>query len=315
LENWDNRLDAWYRPLGAAGMARMWRARWSTHPHSQLAVLEESGTRVGHVATAVFAPETPGGSRTALMLDLVVEPAHRRRGHGRSLLEHARAWARPYADMFGAAVWSTDPAVTALMADLTLRSQRRILPLGDPASETVSLGPAGVDRDGIALAARELTAAEFDSWRARELRGYVADIVNSGSLAPAEAMARGESQMAELLPQGLDTPGQIFRVLVAGSTPVADLWLTDRLSPGVSFVYSVATFEKFRGRGYGRAIMKVAAACARVAGSEYLGLNVFGHNDVAIRLYESLGYRVVEESRYDDFERWYPRAGTCDEDP
>jgi ribosomal protein S18 acetylase RimI-like enzyme len=315
FEDWGARLDAWYRPLGAAGMARLRHSRWSTQPLTQLAVLEESGARVGHVATAVLAPETSGGSRAALVLDLVVELAHRRQGHGQSLLEHARVWARAHADTFGAAVWSTDPGVTALMAGLTLRSQRRYLPLVDPASMSVSLGPVGIDRDGTPLVARELTPAEFDGWRAREMAGYVADIVNSGSLTEAEALARGESQIAELLPRGLDTPGHVFRVLVAGSTPVADVWLTDSFAPSVSFVYSVATSEKFRGRGYGRAIMKVAAACAQVAGSEYLGLNVFGHNDVAIRLYESLGYQLVEESRYDDFERWYPPAATGAEDP
>ena len=33
------------------------------------------------------------------------------------------------------------------------------------------------------------------------------------------------------------------------------------------------------------------------AGHSYLGLNVFGHNTVAIRLYESLGYVRLDQSR------------------
>jgi ribosomal protein S18 acetylase RimI-like enzyme len=33
------------------------------------------------------------------------------------------------------------------------------------------------------------------------------------------------------------------------------------------------------------------------AGDTYLGLNVFGHNDVAIGLYESMGYRAYDHGR------------------
>jgi ribosomal protein S18 acetylase RimI-like enzyme len=33
------------------------------------------------------------------------------------------------------------------------------------------------------------------------------------------------------------------------------------------------------------------------AGDTYLGLNVFGHNTAAIRLYDSMGYVTVEQVR------------------
>jgi ribosomal protein S18 acetylase RimI-like enzyme len=35
-------------------------------------------------------------------------------------------------------------------------------------------------------------------------------------------------------------------------------------------------------------------------GDHRLGLNVFGHNDVARNLYESLGYQTVDQSRSRD---------------
>ena len=48
--------------------------------------------------------------------------------------------------------------------------------------------------------------------------------------------------------------------------------------------------EEFRGRGYGREAMLLAEQLARREGALTLGLNVFGHNQVARTLYSSLGY-------------------------
>jgi ribosomal protein S18 acetylase RimI-like enzyme len=42
--------------------------------------------------------------------------------------------------------------------------------------------------------------------------------------------------------------------------------------------------------------MVAGEAAAHSAGSKRLGLHVFGHNTVAIGLYDSLGYQVVEQT-------------------
>ncbi len=46
----------------------------------------------------------------------------------------------------------------------------------------------------------------------------------------------------------------------------------------------------FGGRGVGRAVMTLAEAEVRARDGRELGLNVFGDNVAARRLYESLGY-------------------------
>ena len=48
-----------------------------------------------------------------------------------------------------------------------------------------------------------------------------------------------------------------------------------------------------RGRGYGRALMEAADREAQRRGAQSIGLNVFGRNDVARRMYESSGYQVA----------------------
>ena len=50
-----------------------------------------------------------------------------------------------------------------------------------------------------------------------------------------------------------------------------------------------------RGAGYGRALLTAAEEELRHRGAPAVGLNVFGHNQVAVRLYTSSGYRVTSQ--------------------
>ena len=65
---------------------------------------------------------------------------------------------------------------------------------------------------------------------------------------------------------------------------------------GWTYLSSIGTLPGFRGRGLGALATRqaIAAAHAREPGRPYLG--VFSGNDVAIRLYERLGFRSVGES-------------------
>ena len=99
---------------------------------------------------------------------------------------------------------------------------------------------------------------------------------------------------AELLPEGLATPGQLIFRMEADGQSVGWLWLArrnPRAEAGVGFVYDIAVDEALRGRGYGRAAMRLAEDEARRNGLHAIALNVFGHNAIARALYASLGYR------------------------
>jgi ribosomal protein S18 acetylase RimI-like enzyme len=141
---------------------------------------------------------------------------------------------------------------------------------------------------------RPPTPDEYAAWSVQELEGYIAEIVASGSVsrAAAEELARRED--AQLMPLGLDTPGQLIFRLEVEDEPVGWLWLSLRHpygDPGVGFIYNIVVDEAFRRRGYGREAMLLAEQEARRHGLHALALNVFGHNRVAHDLYLSLGYR------------------------
>ena len=141
---------------------------------------------------------------------------------------------------------------------------------------------------------RRPSAEEYAGWLAAAVGAYVDEIVASGSMSRDAAEEKGRRDHAEILPEGLATPGQlIFRVEV-DAQPVGWLWLAlrnPRAEAGVGFIYDIEIDEAFRGRGYGRAAMRLVEEEARRNGLHALALNVFGQNAIARGLYSSLGYR------------------------
>ena len=282
------RLSSWYaQPDVPAGWVRgqvdRRIASFNSAPESVLHALTDGGELIGLLA--VFAAPQDGQPGAAVS-DIWVAPRYRRRGYGRLALAKAEEWARTRQ---ARAVWLvTDPAQashSALFAAYPVRAQQMIKELDGP----------GAVADG--LTGRPMTDAEYVDWRAETVRGYAADMAESGSMPPEEAAARAAAQTDQLLPNGVSTANHTFLCLCAGEEVVATNWIGHHYGPGVSWVYGVEVHEGFRGKGYGRAAMVLGEQAALDAGDTHLALNVFGHNDVAIGLYNAMGYRAYDAGR------------------
>lgn len=68
-------------------------------------------------------------------------------------------------------------------------------------------------------------------------------------------------------------------------------------------IEAVAVLPQARGRGVGRALVTAAMAAARRAGRTRVALYVVEGNNAAVRLYASLGFRVVRRHRL-LWQRW-----------
>ncbi|MFC9424960.1 GNAT family N-acetyltransferase [Streptomyces sp. NPDC056987] len=148
------------------------------------------------------------------------------------------------------------------------------------------------------LAARPMTEAEYEAWRARSMDDYARSWIDRG-VSPEQARAKSEASHRDNLPEGLATPGTSFTVLVHGGDAVGHVWVAPReVRPGRpgSYVYDVEVAEGQRGKGYGRALMRLAERVAAEAGPPLLGLHVFSGNTPALRLYDSLGYRTTQHN-------------------
>jgi GNAT superfamily N-acetyltransferase len=287
-DNWRARLHAWYqKPDVPEDWATQQVERQRSLPRaaeaSAVFALEDGGNVIGILAVALTQQD---GRPGVIISDIWIEPDHRRMGYGTAALRLAEAWA---ASRQARSVWIlTDPddrAHAAFFAGYPVRAHQMIKTISRP----------GKLADG--LEGRSMTDAEFADWRAESVRGYAANISDSGTLPPAEAAVAAATQFDQLLPAGLHTENHSFLCLRAGGEVVATNWIGHHREAGVSWVYGVETHEGHRGKGYGRAAMIIGEQATLTAGDTHLGLNVFGHNAVAINMYEAMGYRAYDHGR------------------
>lgn len=147
----------------------------------------------------------------------------------------------------------------------------------------------------VAVSLRAMTPEEFAAWRPRSIEAFAEDLARAMERPLEGARARAQAQFDEALPNGLDTPDTWLMVILDEvGTEVGTLWLARHPQrPGAAFVYDIEIHEAARRRGYGRAAMLAAEDVVRAAGFGELGLSVFGFNESAKQLYDSLGYRVI----------------------
>jgi ribosomal protein S18 acetylase RimI-like enzyme len=287
-DNWRARLRAWYdkpdvAPDWVTQQVERQLSRLGAAEVSAVFALDNGHNFVGMLAVALTQQD---GDPGVAISDIWIVPEHRRKGHGTAALRHAEAWA---ANQQARSVWvrtdPADPVHAAFFAGYPVRARQMI--------KTIS-GPGQL---AAGLEGRSMTDSEFADWRAGSVRDYAADMTDSGTLPAAEAAIASATQFDQLLPGGLRTENHSFRCLCADGEVVATNWIGHHYSPGVSWVYGVETHEGHRGKGYGRAAMVIGERATLTAGDTHLGLNVFGHNAVAIGMYESMGYRAYDHGR------------------
>ena len=291
LGDWRARLSSWYtQPDVPAGWvsAQVDRriAGFNSATESVLHALTDGDELIGLLAVSAIEED---GQPSTVICDIWIAPGRRRQGYGRLALAKAEEWAR--ARQARTVRLSTDPAQAshaALFAAYPVRALQMIKELSGQA----------VLADG--LRGRPMTDAEYAEWREETVRGYAADMTESGSMPPEEAAARATAQTDQLLPNGVSTANHTFLCLCAGEEVVATNWIGHHYGPGVSWVYGVEVHEGFRGKGYGRSAMVLGERAGLDAGDTHLGLNVFGHNHVAISLYNAMGYCAYDAGRSAD---------------
>jgi ribosomal protein S18 acetylase RimI-like enzyme len=71
----------------------------------------------------------------------------------------------------------------------------------------------------------------------------------------------------------------------------------DKTKP-YAFIWNIEIDPNHRGKGYGSQTMLALEEKVKELGLATIGLNVFGHNGTAIRLYQKLGYGTSSMTMY-----------------
>lgn len=220
------------------------------------------------------------------------EPTHQRRGIGRDLVRSASDEAAT-----AGCQWlhvDYEPHLQAFYRDACgfAPTAAGLVRLTPPCSPLPDSGPG-------ALRTRPMTEAEFDAYRERIVQEYAEEDVRAGNWSRDEALTQSTRELARLLPLG---PGTADMLLLVAETPAGEqvgvLWMSFRHPgemAGTGWLYDIEVAAKYRGRGLGRSLLLAAEEETRRHGLTALGLNVFGSNEVARRLYTSAGYDVVSQ--------------------
>ncbi len=247
------------------------------------------GSPVVHVwSTAAYAVIVPGRDGEPAMIEAVVDPAHRRKGHGRQLLDAAFGAAPVPESGAGVRVWAHGdlPGAVALAASMGLTKRRELLQLRRPVGAghelpelvvdpTVELRTyAGPSDDAEIL---RVNNAAFDwhpeqgGWSAEQIRERVgADWFDPEGLFLAFDRSGGEAG---------DEPGRLL-----------GFHWTKRHDADLGEVYIVGVDPAAQGRGLGRLLTLAGLHHLARAGVSEINLYVEGDNAAALHTYERLGF-------------------------
>jgi ribosomal protein S18 acetylase RimI-like enzyme len=140
----------------------------------------------------------------------------------------------------------------------------------------------------MALTLHPMSKARIAEYLGPSMEKYLEEVVAAGRTRE-QAQANVDEVTEKSFPGGEPAPGNEVYDVLDDDEPVGILWIAEQ-SPGNWWIYDIEMRESHRGKGYGRATMLLAEDRVRELGGTTLGLNVFGTNTTARRLYESLGF-------------------------
>ena len=142
-----------------------------------------------------------------------------------------------------------------------------------------------------------MTASEFGSFSTQSKTNYVNEKMKANGISEAEAQAVADADFARILPDGFHSKDNfLFTLVNENLADVGYLWYCIRGSPNnrKAFIADILVRENFRGKSYGRAAMLLLETHVSSQGLKHIGLHVFGFNDIAQKLYLSMGYQITD---------------------
>ncbi len=141
-----------------------------------------------------------------------------------------------------------------------------------------------------------MSEAAFGRFLGRTVPEYATEKVAAGNWPLEGSLERSKAEFERLLPGGLRTPKNFLYTITDGGLEIGAIWLAGSDEQSQGFIYELYVNEANRARGIAYAAMRLLESEALRHGLTSLGLHVFGHNRVAQRLYEKLGFAVTNIS-------------------
>jgi ribosomal protein S18 acetylase RimI-like enzyme len=139
-----------------------------------------------------------------------------------------------------------------------------------------------------------ITESEYNEWIIASKNTYMLLNIKNGK-TKEEAEKKANDDYHQLLPNGLLTEHSFIYSIKANDQWVGTLWFGIRGPEDnrKAFIYDIVIDEVERVKVYGEEALKFLEGEVKKLGYNHIGLHVFGHNKVARRLYEKMGYEVM----------------------
>lgn len=146
----------------------------------------------------------------------------------------------------------------------------------------------------MTLTLEDMTVAEFEAFREMSVRNYAKQNIMSGTWTEKEAFEKSEQAYEKLIPNGRNSSNHFFWKITNEQGERMGWLYADPFHPQKeAFIYSFGLYEAFRGRGLAQLALQTLDERARELGAERLALHVFAHNEIAVHLYEKMGYAMT----------------------
>ncbi len=144
---------------------------------------------------------------------------------------------------------------------------------------------------------KPMSEETFAWYKEHSSPNYARDKVASGEWEEDDALKQARKMFDELLPQGLETPNNYLYEIVDewDDVTVGMLWfkLEDRGGDRIAYVVDIFIKPEHQRKGHASRAFRSLESKVTDLGVSGVGLNVFGNNVQAHRLYERLGYEPL----------------------
>ncbi|TAA67467.1 GNAT family N-acetyltransferase [Planococcus salinarum] len=141
---------------------------------------------------------------------------------------------------------------------------------------------------------QEMNEAEFDRYLEWFIPDYAGDLSENFLIPMDKALEESKSLMRDLLPDKQQTVDQqICNIYsVEEGKNVGVVWYNIQRESNKAYIYYILIHKAFRKRGFASVVLKELEETVKSSGVTSMGLNVFGNNPGAQRVYEKLGYQA-----------------------
>jgi len=142
---------------------------------------------------------------------------------------------------------------------------------------------------------QKMNDEEFDHYLEFLIPDYAKDVSENFLIPLEKAMEESENLMKDLFPNKQDSEGQLVYTIysIEEDKNIGVIWYNIQSENKKAFIYHILINEEFRKIGYATSVLQELEEDMKSLGITSMGLNVFGTNPNARKLYEKLGYQTA----------------------